>query len=238
MSTEHLHLAGIEIEVVHKSIKNLHIGVYPPDGRVRVAAPPSMSIDAVRVALLTRLPWIEKRRRDFALQPRENCRAYVSGETHWYLGRPLRLRVETITQERPGLTVEGNDSLRMRVRPDVNFADRERMVLGWYREELRARGRDAVDNWAKVLDLPRTELGIKRMRTKWGSCNPKTGRVWLNLSLAKKPPQAIDYVALHEMAHFISPRHDDAFVAVLDQLMPSWKKIRSELNALPLDSWS
>lgn len=237
MSTERLHLAGIDIEVVHKSIKNLHIGVYPPDGRVRVAAPPSMSSDAVRVAVLTKLPWIEKRRRDFQKQPRENTRAYVSGETHWHLGRPLRLRVETVTQGRLGIRVEGNDALRMRLRPDATFDDRERMVLKWYREELRIRGRDAVERWAKTLDVPKPEFGIKRMRTKWGSCNPDTGRVWFNLSLAKKPLQAIEYVALHEMAHFISRRHDDAFIAVLDHMMPSWRKVRSELNSLPLDAW-
>ena len=237
MSTEQLYLAGMDIEVVYKSIKNLHIGVYPPDGRVRVAAPPSMSSDAVRVAVLTKLPWIAKRRRDFQQQPRENTRAYVSGETHWHFGRPLRLRVETAMQERPGIQVEGNDALRMRLHPDATFEDRERMILKWYRAELRIRGRDAVERWAKTLDVPTPDFGIKRMRTKWGSCNPDTGRVWLNLSLAKKPSQTIEYVALHEMAHFISRRHDDAFIAVLDRLMPTWRKVRSELNALPLDAW-
>ncbi|MGJ8624009.1 MAG: M48 family metallopeptidase [Yoonia sp.] len=237
MSTEQLHLAGIDIEVVHKSIKNLHIGVYPPDGRVRVAAPPSMSSDAVRVAILTKLPWIEKRRRDFLQQPRENTRAYVSGETHWHLGRPLRLRVETVARGRPGIQVEGNDALRMRLRPDASFEDRERMVFKWYRDELRNRGRNALERWANALDVPQPEFGIKRMRTKWGSCNPDTGRVWLNLSLAKKPLQSIEYVALHEMAHFISRRHDDAFIAVLDRLMPSWRKVRSELNSSLLDAW-
>jgi len=237
MSIEQLHLAGIDIEVVHKSIKNLHIGVYPPDGRVRVAAPPSMSFDAVRVAVLTKLPWIERRRRDFAQQSRENTRSYVSGETHWHLGRPLRLRVETLTQGSPSLTLEGNDALRMRLRPEATYIDRERMVLSWYRQELRTRGHDAVAKWSKILDVPKPELGIRRMRTKWGSCNPDSGRVWLNLSLAKKPLQTIDYVALHEMAHFISRQHDDAFIAILDRLMPSWRQTRSELNALPLDAW-
>lgn len=237
MSTERLHLAGIDIEVVHKSIKNLHIGVYPPAGRVRVAAPPSMSSDAVRVAVLTKLPWIEKRRRDFQEQARENTRAYVSGETHWYLGRPLRLRVETVIRGRSEIKLEGNDVLKMRLRPSASFEDRERMVLDLYRRELRSRGRIALDKWAKAIDVPRPDLGIKRMRTKWGSCNPVAGRVWLNLSLAKKPQQAIDYVALHEVAHFISRQHDDTFIGALDRLMPSWRKVRSDLNSLPLDSW-
>ena len=237
MSTESLHLAGIDIEVVHKSIKNLHIGVYPPDGRVRVAAPPSMSSDAVRVAVLTKLPWIERRRRDFVQQPRENTRVYVSGETHWHLGRPRRLRIETVTQGRPCIKAEGNDVLMMRLHRGATFEDRERMVLRWYREELRTRGRDAVERWANLLNVPKPEIGIKRMRTKWGSCNPETGRVWLNLSLAKKPLQSIEYVALHEVAHFISRRHDDAFINVLDKFMPTWRKVRNELNAMPLDAW-
>ncbi|WP_208354578.1 M48 family metallopeptidase [Pseudaestuariivita rosea] len=237
MNTDVLHVAGIYIEVIQKPIKNLHIGVYPPDGRVRVAAPPSMSLDAVRVALLTRLPWIERKRRGFALQPREGRRAYVSGETHFFLGRPLRLRVEAMASGRCGLALEGSDGLRMRVRPGAGFSDRERMVLRWYREELRARGGAAVAKWADLLGVSRPLLGVKRMRTKWGSCNPLAGRVWLNLSLSKKPPQAIEYVALHEVAHFLSPRHDDAFIAVLDQWMPSWQKARAELNAMPLDNW-
>lgn len=237
MNTEMMHLAGIDIEIVQKPIKNLHIGVYPPDGRVRVAAPPSMSLDAVRVALLTRLPWIERKRRGFELQPREGRREYLSGETHFFQGRPLRLRVEAVQKGRIGLAVEGNDSLRMHVRPDANFEDREKLMLRWYREELRARGRTAVEKWADLLGVARPELGVKRMRTKWGSCNPETGRVWLNLSLAKKPSRSIEYVALHEVAHFISPRHDDAFLAILDRWMPTWQNARAELNALPLDAW-
>lgn len=237
MNTESIHIAGLDVEVVQKPIKNLHIGVYPPDGRIRVAAPPSMSSDAVRVALLTRLPWIERKRRAFALQPRERARAYVSGETHFFLGRPLRLHVEPVEAGPVGLQQEGNDSLRMRVRPGAEFEKREQLVSRWYREELRKRGSSAVSKWSDLLCVPRPMLGVKRMRTKWGSCNPEAGRVWLNLSLAKKPPQAIEYVALHEVAHFISPRHDEAFIGILDLWMPTWKKIRAELNALPLDSW-
>lgn len=143
MGTEQFHLAGIDIEVVHKSIKNLHIGVYPPDGSVRVVAPPSMSSDGVRVAVLTKLPWIEKRRRDFQQQPRENTRAYVSGKTHWHLGRPLRLRVETVTPRRPGIQVEGNEALPMRLRPIATFVDRD----AWFLEGI-------VTNCAPVGRMP------------------------------------------------------------------------------------
>lgn len=237
MNTEVLTLAGIDIEIVQKQIKNLHIGVYPPDGRVRVAAPPSMSFDAVRVAILTRLPWIERKRLGFVLQQREGHRSYVSGETHWFWGRPLRLRVEPNLKGHSQLAVVGNDGLLMRVTPEADQTVRERLVLQWYRKELRTRAHLYVRKWSKVLSLPEPKFGVKRMRTKWGSCSPQTGRVWFNLSLAKKPMHCLDYVVLHEMAHFISARHDDALVDVLDHRMPSWRQTRAELNALPLDFW-
>lgn len=237
MNTDLMHLAGIDIEVVQKPIKNLHIGVYPPDGRVRVAAPPSMSFDAVRVALLTRLPWIERKRRGFADQPRETPRQFVSGETHFFLGRPLRLKVQTIVEGRARIELEGTEKIRMYIKQNASLAQRQHLISEWYRNALRAHGQSALDKWANRLGISVPTLGIRRMRTKWGSCNHTAGRVWLNLSLAKKPPVLIDYVTLHECAHFISAKHDDRFVAVLDKCMPRWKNARAELNRLPLDAW-
>lgn len=237
MTTDWLHIAGVDIEVVQKPIKNLHIGVYPPDGRVRVAAPPSMSADAVRVAVLTRLPWIERKRLGFQRQARETARHYVSGETHWFFGRPLRLRVDEIDRGRHRIFQEGASTLRMRVTSSTEWAARDRLFNNWYRRELRARSGDYVAKWAQTLQVPEPLHGIKRMRTKWGSCNPKTRRIWLNLSLAKKPLSALDYVVLHEMVHFVSPRHDQEFVGTMDRCMPGWRQVRTDLNALPLDSW-
>lgn len=237
MSTEWLHIAGVDIEVVQKPIKNLHIGVYPPDGRVRVAAPPSLSADAVRVAVLTRLPWIERKRLGFRRQSRETARQYVSGETHWFFGRPLRLRIDAIHHGWPRVFPEGATTLRMRITSSADWAARDRLVQDWYRRELRTRSGAYVAKWARALEVPEPQHGIKRMRTKWGSCNPKTGRIWLNLSLAKKPISSLDYVVLHEMAHFVSPRHDDLFVATMDRCMPGWRQVRADLNSLPLDVW-
>lgn len=238
MSTDWLHIGGIDIEVVQKPIKNLHIGVYPPDGRVRVAAPPSLSADAVRVAVLTRLPWIERKRLGFRRQSRETAREYVSGETHWFFGRPLRLRVDEVDRGRHRIFPEGATTLRMRITPSADWAARDHLVQDWYRRELRARTGAYVAKWARTLQVPEPQHGIKRMRTKWGSCNPRLGRIWLNLSLAKKPLSALDYVVLHEMAHFVSPRHDDAFVTTMDRGMPAWRQVRADLNALPLEAWT
>lgn len=237
MNTERMHIAGLDVEVVQKQIKNLHIGVYPPDGRVRVAAPPSMSSDAVRVAVLTRLSWIERKRLGFQRQARESERRYVSGETHWFFGRPLRLRVEEIERGHSRVAREGATKLRMQVNPSTDWAARDRLVQNWYRRELRKRCGDYVARWARALDVPAPQYGIKRMRTKWGSWSPKTGRIWLNLALAKKPLNALDYIVLHEIAHFTSPRHDDVFVRTMDRFMPCWRQVRADLNALPLDCW-
>ncbi|WP_319546840.1 SprT family zinc-dependent metalloprotease [Ruegeria conchae] len=238
MNTEWVHIAGVDIEVVQKPIKNLHIGVYPPDGRVRVAAPPSMSADAVRIAVLTRLPWIERKRLGFLQQARETERQYVSGETHWFFGRPLRLHVDEINHGRHRVYPDGATTLRMRVAETTDWTARNRLVHNWYRRELRDRSQDSVAKWARTLEVPEPRCGIKRMRTKWGSCNPSTGRIWLNLSLAKKPLNALDYVVLHEVAHFVSPRHDEAFINVLDRFMPNWRQVRRDLNSSLLDSWT
>lgn len=234
MNTEMIEIAGISVELVRKPIKNLHIGVYPPNGRVRVAAPPAISEDAVRVAVVTRLIWIKKKQREFEGQARQPERRYVSGETHFVFGKPLRLLVKPNSKNRCLIQPDASDRLTMAV-PSVTTTDqRAQWMSAWYRAQLRERSAPRVVKWSERLGVPMPRWGIKLMRTKWGSCNPDKGLVWLNLDLAKKPLAAIDYVILHEMAHFISPRHDDVFLSVLDRSMPGWRQVRADLNALPL----
>jgi len=234
MNTEIIEVAGISVELVRKPIKNLHIGVYPPHGRVRVAAPPAIGEDAVRVAVVTRLGWIKKKQREFEGQARQPERRYVSGETHFVFGKPLRLLVQPNSKSRCLIQPDASDRLTMAV-PSVTTTDqRAQWMSAWYRAQLRERSAPRIVKWSERLGVPMPRWGIKLMKTKWGSCNPDKGLVWLNLDLAKKPLAAIDYVILHEMAHFISPRHDDVFLSVLDRSMPGWRQVRADLNALPL----
>lgn len=234
MSTEVIEIAGLSVELVRKPIKNLHIGVYPPAGHVRVAAPPAISEDAVRVAVVTRLGWIKKKQREFKGQARQPERRFVSGETHFVGGKPLRLLLQPNSRNRCAIQMEATDRLTMSVPAGATVDQKARWMATWSRKQLREKAAPRIAKWADRLGVPLPRWGIRVMKTKWGSCNPEKGLVWLNLDLAKKPLAALDYVILHEMAHFISPRHDDAFLNVLDRHMPGWRQIRADLNALPL----
>jgi predicted metal-dependent hydrolase len=234
MNTDMIEVAGLSVELVRKPIKNLHIGVYPPAGRVRVAAPPAISDDAIRVAIVTRLGWIKKKQREFAGQAREPERQFVSGETHYVLGKALRLQVRPTGLRGGKVFLEGNDRLVMITPPDATTTQKSKWVSGWYRESLRKRATPRIEKWSGKLGVPSPRWGVRVMRTKWGSCNPAKGLIWLNLDLAKKPLQALDYVILHEMVHLVSPRHDDLFMALLDKQMPGWRQVREDLNSLPL----
>jgi len=236
MNTELIEIAGLSVELVRKQIKNLHIGVYPPSGRVRVAAPPAVSEDAVRVAIVTRLGWIKKKQREFEGQARQPERQYVSGETHFVFGKPLRLLVRPTATKRCLIRSDASERLTMLVPEGATTDQKARWLAAWYRSQLKERSAPRIAKWADRLGLPLPWWGIKQMRTKWGSCNPDKGLVWINLDLAKKPLPALDYVILHEIAHFVSPRHDSLFVSVLDRNMPGWRQIRADLNALPLST--
>lgn len=239
MNTESLDIGGLRVELVRKSIKNLHLGVYPPDGRVRVAAPPSVSDEAVRLAIITRMGWINRQRDKFQRQARQSERAYVSGETHFHLGQQYRLRlIEQPGASRVRLTSDRRLELIVPKGRDRDF--RERVIQRWQRELLRERGQALASQWAARLGVEPPAVGIKRMKTKWGVCNPDANRIWLNLELVKKPPECIGYLVLHEITHLIERHHDEAFVAFLDRHMPNWRTLRDELNAAPLapEDWS
>lgn len=234
MNTELIEIAGLSVELVRKPIKNLHIGVYPPAGRVRVAAPPAISEDAVRVAVVTRLGWIKKKQREFEGQARQPERRFVSGETHFVYGKPLRLLVQPNSGKRCAIQLDATDRLTMLVPAGASADQKAQWMATWHRSQLREKAAPRIAKWSDRLGVPLPRWGIRVMKTKWGSCNPTKGLVWLNLDLAKKPLAALDYVILHEMAHFVSPRHDGVFLNVLDRNMPGWRQIRADLNALPL----
>jgi predicted metal-dependent hydrolase len=239
MSTEALDIGGLRVELVRKAIKNLHLGVYPPDGRVRVAAPPTVSDDAVRIAVVSRMGWINRQRAKFLGQARQSERDYVSGETHFHLGQRYRLRL--IEQPGPSqvrLTSDRRLELKVPAGSDRGF--RERVVQRWQRELLRERSQTLTVEWAARLSMEPPAIGIKKMKTKWGACNPAANRIWLNLELIKKPPECISYLVLHEITHLIERNHGDAFVAFLDRHMPDWRTLRDELNVAPLahEEWA
>lgn len=229
---QHLRVGEIDVEIVRKKIKNLHLGVYPPHGRVRVAAPPAVSDEAIRLAVVTRMGWIKRQQAKFSAQARQSARDYVSGETHFHFGTAYRLKV--INRQGASSVKNTVDRIELSTPPGSDRDFRERVFQRWQRQELRDRAGPLVDHWARVYDVAIPEFGIKRMRTKWGTCNAAANRIWLNLELAKKPPACIDYLVCHEVAHFIEGSHGDRFIALMDLHMPRWRVIRAELNSEPL----
>lgn len=231
-------VGGVRVDVVRKPIKNLHLGVYPPNGRVRVAAPLSVSDDAVRLAVVTRMAWIKRQRAKFEAQLRQSERNFVSGESHFFLGQ--RYRLNLIEGARAGrVSIRNGRSLDLFVRSGSDQASRERVFLGWYRQELRTRAAPLIEKRAIAMQILPPAWGIKLMKTKWGACNIEARRIWLNLELIKKPPQCLEYVIVHEFAHLFERTHNDKFVALLDGFLPTWRLVRDELNAGPLahESW-
>jgi predicted metal-dependent hydrolase len=226
-------VSGMPVEVVRKPIKNLHLGVYPPNGRVRVAAPVAVSDEAVRLAVVSRLGWIKRQRAKFAGQDRQSSREYVSGESHYFLGRRYRLTMIERAGP-PRVVIRNSRMIDLFVRAGSDSATRERVFQAWYRRELRSRAAPLIERWAQVMDIPLPLWGIKRMKTKWGACNIRARRVWLNLELIKKPPQCIEYIVVHELVHFVERHHNERFARLMDSLLPQWRFYRKELNAAPL----
>lgn len=235
MTTEskHLIVSGIKVEVVRKDIKNLHLGVYPPHGRVRVAAPLVVSNDAVRLAVIDKLGWIKRQKARFAEQPRQSQREMVNGESHYFLGQRYRLRVHE--REAPArVAVRGVTSLDLFVRPGASPEQREGVLLRWHREQLKALIVPMLEKWQPILGVEAAAWGVKRMKTKWGSCNAAARRIWFNLELAKKPVACVEYIVVHELVHLRERHHNERFAALIEAHLPQWRQSREALMRTPL----
>jgi predicted metal-dependent hydrolase len=230
-------VGGVQVQVVRKGIKNLHLGVYPPNGRVRVAAPLRLSDNAVRLAVVGKLGWIKRQRSKFEAQPRQSSREMVSGESHYVLGRRYRLNVVYV-EGVPKVTVRGR-KIVLQVRPGSSRDERLQVLQRWNRLRLREKTEPLLEAWQKKMRVEVADWSIRRMKTRWGGCNPRTRRIWLNLELAKKPVRCLEYVVVHELAHLIEPLHSPEFLSVMDRHLPDWRARRALLNAQPLahDLW-
>jgi predicted metal-dependent hydrolase len=226
-------VSGIAVEVVRKEIKHLHVGVYPPSGRVRVAAPVRLNDEAVRLAVVSRLGWIQRKQKAFEEQDRQSQREMVTGESHYFQGR--RYLLDVIEEdESPSVGLVGHTTMELRVRPGTDRETRGVVLQRWYRRKLREQIPPLLAKWEPKVGERVTEVCIKRMQTRWGSCNAGSRRIWLNLELAKKPPRCLEFILVHEMVHFLERHHNERFRERLDALMPSWRLFRAELNRSPL----
>lgn len=233
-----LTLGDITVDVVFKDIKNIHLSVHPPTGRVRISAPSLMRLDNIRVFVISKLGWIKQQQKKLQEQDRETPREYLDRESHYVWGKRYLLEVIEIDQP-PSIELEHNRML-LRVRPGTDEHRRQALVEGWYREQLKKAVSPLIAKWESLMGVTVNRFFVQRMKTKWGSCNRDTGNIRLNTELAKKPPECLEYIVVHEMAHLLEPTHNDRFKALMDRFMPKWQFFLSRLNLLPVshEDWS
>ncbi|MDR0792197.1 MAG: M48 family metallopeptidase [Chitinophagaceae bacterium] len=229
---ETITVSNIKIDVVKKNIKNLHLAVYPPTGRVRIAAPEQTNDEAIRLFAVSKLGWIKRHQRTFETQDRETTREFVSGESHYFNGKRYFLKV--IEHDATPKVELHHRKIELYVRPNSTTKQRATVLNDWFRERLKKQIPELIEKWEKKINVKLNGWQVKQMKTKWGTCNIEAKRIWLNLELAKKPKRCLEYIIVHEMIHLLERHHNDNFVAYMDKFLPQWKLCKKELNNLPV----
>ncbi len=230
-------LGNIAVDVVLKDIKNVHLSVYPPSGRVRIAAPSRMSLDTIRVFAISKLAWIKRQQQKFREQEREPSREYLNRESHYLWGRRYLL---TVREGDEALSIElRHRRILLRVRHGTSEERKQALFEAWYREQLKKTVLLLIAKWQPLMGVTVERFFVQRMKTKWGSCNPSARHIRLNTELAKKPPECLEYIVVHEMIHLREPTHNSRFIALMDRFMPKWQYYRQALNRLPVrhENW-
>jgi len=231
-------LGDICIDVVHKDIKNLHLSVYPPAGKVRISAPLRMDTDTIRVFTISKLSWIKKQQSKLRSQERETPREYIARESHYYLGKRYLLKIiEHNASPRVGIK---HGTIEIYIRPDTGLEKRKEILDEWYRKGLKAIIPGIIAQYENKLKVNVAEFAVKKMKTKWGTCNREAGRIWLNLELAKKTLHCIEYIIVHELLHLLERKHNEVFISYMDKFLPKWRFYKEELNRSPLrhENWT
>ncbi len=239
ISKEIITVGGIEVLVLHKDVKNLHLNVLPPNGKVRVSAPIGMSDDAIITFVVSRISWIKKKRNNFESQERQTLREYKSGESHFLFGKRYKLEVVE-SNEKPSVMLKGKTKIILSARPEATIKKKESIMNKFYRMELEKKLETLIIKWQKKIKVTPTFWGIRKMRTRWGTCDERSRRIWFNFELAKKPENCIQYVVVHELVHLIERKHDKYFVGLMDKYLPKWRSEKEELNKfiLSYERWS
>ena len=234
---ETIDLGGIVVEVVKKDIKNVHLSVYPPTGRVRISAPERMSLDTIRVFAISKLGWIKQQQQKLREQERETPREYLDRESHYVWGKRYLLK---IIEHNAAPEVElKHSTMLLCVRPGSDDVKMEAVLDAWYRQQLKEAVPLLIAKWEPLMGVKVERFFVQRMKTKWGSCNPGAGTIRLNSELAKKPPESLEYIVVHEMVHLLEPTHNARFIGLMDRFMPKWEFYRDILNRLPVrhENW-
>lgn len=231
--------SNISVDVVRKDIKNMHLAVYPPTGRVRIAAPLNVNDEAVRLFAISKIAWIRKHQRNFVAQDRQSPREYKQRESHYFQGKRYLLRITE--QEAPArVELKTKTYIDLFVRPNSTTEQKQTALNEWYRAELKKLIPELLEKWENKIGVKVSAWQVKQMKTKWGTCNIEEKRIWVNLELAKKPSHCLEYIIVHEMLHLLERHHNERFMALMEKYVPQWKFFKEELNRLPVShgEWS
>lgn len=233
-----LDLGDFRAEVVRKAIKHVHLSVYPPDGRVRIAAPAGMELETIRLFAIAKLAWIRRQQRKILAQERETPREFLDRESHYVWGKRYLLQV--VEKEAAPAVELGHSSLLLQVRPRCDAARRQEILDAWYREQIRQAVPALLEKWQPLIGVQAGKVFVQRMRTRWGSCNPAAGHLRLNTDLARKPPECLEYIVVHELTHLLEPTHNARFASLMEGFLPHWRQVRDALNRLPVrhEEWT
>ncbi|MFQ5329954.1 MAG: M48 family metallopeptidase [Thermodesulfobacteriota bacterium] len=229
---EKLQLGNITVDAVQKDIKNIHLSVYPPTGRVRISAPYRLNLDAIRVFAVSKLKWIRKQQAKLRNQEREAPRDFLNQESHYFRGKRYLLRI--IEHDGAPRVDLKHSKIELHVRPKSGKEKMKSILDEWYRMQLKVSLPALIEKWEKKMHVQVNEFRIKKMRTRWGTCNRDAKRIWLNLELAKKPTECLEYIVVHEMAHLLERNHNDRFVSLMHEFLPKWRFYKDELNRIPV----
>ena len=229
---ELINLGNVSIQVTRKNIKNVHLSVHPPDGRVTLAAPSSTRLEVARAYAISKLRWIRDQQNKLAKQRREAPREFVERESHYLWGRRYLMSVE-YQDTKPTVSLD-HKRIILKVRPGASAKKRAQVIHEWHKSLLHDEIPRRIKKWEERLDIKVSGYFLQRMKTKWGGCNPKAGRIRLNTELVKKPKDLLEYVIVHEMIHLIEPTHSGRFISLMNRHYRSWREARLELNELPL----
>lgn len=228
-----IEIGDLLIDVVQKDIKNMHLSVYPPMGRVRIAVPLNIDDETVRLYIISKLSWIKKNQRKFENQDRQSPRAFAERESHYFQGTRYLLRIREHNAPAK-VEIKTKTHIDLYIRPDTSTEQQQIILNEWYRKQLKSQIPDIIAKWEKIIGVKVGNWGVKQMKTKWGTCNIEEKRIWINLELAKKPTNCLEYIVVHEMIHLLERHHNDRFLSYIDKFIPQWKLFKEELNRLPV----
>ncbi|MEJ5106648.1 M48 family metallopeptidase [Chryseobacterium sp. MYb328] len=231
MTNKIIYIGSVEIEVTFKAIKNLHLSVHPPIGRVTIASPEFYDLEKVKIYAATKLNWIKREQEKVRSQEREDPKLIITQESHQFFGKRYLMKV--IESKRSKLVLK-HTTIELYAVPEATLEQKKKTLYNWYKKELEIKIGSLILEYAKFMKIEGINFGIRKMKTKWGSCNIERRMLWFNIELAKKPIDCIEYIVVHELVHLLERNHNKNFIILMDRFLPNWRLQKKILNELPL----